>query len=81
VWDTRHDLATCFTWKQVVIEFPSLASRLAETQRWVVHVVSSRRSCEVHVEDGHVDATGCIRPCYPYFVIFYVLDPRGIVVI
>jgi hypothetical protein len=24
-WDTRRDLATCFTWKQVWLGFPSLA--------------------------------------------------------
>jgi hypothetical protein len=29
-WGTRRDLAACFVWKQVVLEFPSLASRLAE---------------------------------------------------
>jgi hypothetical protein len=25
VWDTRRDLAACFTWKQVWLGFPSLA--------------------------------------------------------
>jgi hypothetical protein len=30
-WDARRDLAACFAWKQVGLEFPSLASRLAET--------------------------------------------------
>jgi hypothetical protein len=29
----HRDKATCFTWKQVGIEFPSLASRLVEAQR------------------------------------------------
>jgi hypothetical protein len=29
-WDTRRNLAACFTWKQVGLEFPSLSSRLAE---------------------------------------------------
>jgi hypothetical protein len=33
------------------------------------------------IEDGWVDVMGCVRPCYPYFIIFYVLGPRGIVVI
>jgi hypothetical protein len=33
------------------------------------------------VEDGQVDAMGCVGPCYPTFVIFNVLGPRGIVVI
>jgi hypothetical protein len=32
------------------------------------------------VEDGWVDATGYIGSCYPYFAVFYVLCPRGIVV-
>jgi hypothetical protein len=27
-WDARRDLAACFAWKQVGLEFPSLASRL-----------------------------------------------------
>jgi hypothetical protein len=27
-WDTRQDLAACFVWKQVGLEFPSLISRL-----------------------------------------------------
>jgi hypothetical protein len=31
-------------------------------------------------KDGRIDAIGCIRPCYPYFIIFIVLVPRGIVV-
>jgi hypothetical protein len=29
-WGTRRDLATCFMWKQVTLEFPNLASRLAD---------------------------------------------------
>jgi hypothetical protein len=33
VWGTRRDLVTCFTWKQVRIEFSSLSSRLVKTQR------------------------------------------------
>jgi hypothetical protein len=70
--DTHQDLAACFTWKQVTLGFPSLASRLAEVPRRVVHVASSRRSHGVQVKDRQVDATGCVRPCYPYFAIFYV---------
>jgi hypothetical protein len=73
-WDTRRDLADCFTWKQVGLEFPSLASRLVEAQRgW----------CRWHgdqVEDGRVDATGCVGPCYPYLFVFFVLDHRDILV-
>jgi hypothetical protein len=41
VWDMRRDLAACFVWKQVALGFPSLASRLAEARRWVVHVAPS----------------------------------------
>jgi hypothetical protein len=49
-------------------------------RRQVVHVAPSWRSRRDQVEDGRVDATGCVGPCYPYFAIFYVLGPRGIVV-
>jgi hypothetical protein len=42
-WETHRDLAAYFTWKQVGLGFSSLASRLVETRRWVVHVTSSRR--------------------------------------
>jgi hypothetical protein len=30
---------------------------------------------------GTIDVMGCVRPCYPCFVIFFLLGPRGIVVI
>jgi hypothetical protein len=42
-----------------------LASRLAEVRRRVVHVAASRRLYWSQVEDGRVDATGCIGLCYP----------------
>jgi hypothetical protein len=29
------------------------------------------------VEDGWVDAMGCVGPFYPKIVVFYVLCPRG----
>jgi hypothetical protein len=32
-WDTRRDLAACFTWKRVRLGFSSLASRLVEARR------------------------------------------------
>jgi hypothetical protein len=41
----------------------------------------SRRLCQRQVEDGRVDAMGCVGLCYPIFAIFNVLGPRGIVVI
>jgi hypothetical protein len=39
--DTRRDLAAYFTWKQVMLGFSNLASRLAEAQRRVVHMTPS----------------------------------------
>jgi hypothetical protein len=79
-WGTRWDLAAWFAWKQVGLGFPSLASRLSEARRRVVHVAPSWRSREDQVEDGWVDATSCIGPYYPYFIIFDVLGPRAILV-
>jgi hypothetical protein len=46
-----------------------------------VHVARLRRSREDQVEEGHVDAMGCIRLCYSYFAVFIVLGPRSILVI
>jgi hypothetical protein len=77
---TRQDLAAYFAWKQVKLGFPCLTSRLAEARRRVVHVAPLRLSREDQVEDGRVDATGCVGPCYPYFIVFIVLGPRGILV-
>jgi hypothetical protein len=42
-------------------------------------VAPSRRLRQRQVEDGLVDAMDCVGPCYPTFVIFNVLDSRGIV--
>jgi hypothetical protein len=47
----------------------------------VVHVAPSQRLRRKQIEDGRVDAMGCVRPCYPTFVVFNVLGPRGIIVI
>jgi hypothetical protein len=80
-WGTHRDLAACFVWKQVGLGFLSLASRLAEVRWRVVHVAPSWRSREDQVEDGQVDALGCVRVCYPYFVIFILLGYMGIFVI
>jgi hypothetical protein len=46
----------------------------------MVHVPPSRRSREDQVKDEQVDAMGCVGTCYPYFAIFMVLGPRGILV-
>jgi hypothetical protein len=34
-----------------------------------------------HVEDGRIDAMGYVGPCYLNFVLFNVLDSRGIMAI
>jgi hypothetical protein len=31
-------------------------------------------------EGGRVDATGCVGPFYPNFIVFIVLGPKGIVI-
>jgi hypothetical protein len=77
---THRDLVACFAWKQVGLGFPSLASRLAEARRRVVHVAPSWRLCEDQVKDGRVSEMGCVKPCYPYFAIFDVLGPKGLLV-
>jgi hypothetical protein len=46
----------------------------------MVHMALSRRLRCVQVEDGQVDAMGCVGPCYPCFAVFFLLCPRGIVV-
>jgi hypothetical protein len=79
-WGTRRDLAACFMWKQVGLGFPSLASRLTEARRRMVHVAPSRKLHEGQVENGQIDATDCVKPCYPYFAVFIVLGSRGILV-
>jgi hypothetical protein len=80
-WDMHQDLAAYFAWKQVWLGFSSLASRLAEARRWVVHVAPSWRLCRSQVEDGRIDAMGCVEPSYPIFAVFNVLDHSNIVVI
>jgi hypothetical protein len=81
VQDTHRDLVACFMWKQVGLGFPSLASRLTEARRRVVHVAPSWRLHRSQVKDGRVDAMDCIRHFYPTFAVFNVLGHRGIVVI
>jgi hypothetical protein len=44
-------------------------------------VIPSRRLRRRQVEDGRVNATDYVGPCYPTFAVFNVLDPKGIVVI
>jgi hypothetical protein len=40
----------------------------------------SRRLHQRQVEDGQVDVMAYVRPFYPTFTVFNVLDHRGIVV-
>jgi hypothetical protein len=46
----------------------------------MVHVASLRRLRQDQVEDGRVDVNGYVRPCYHYFIIFYVLGHRSILI-
>jgi hypothetical protein len=43
-------------------------------------MASSWRTRKDEAEDERVNATGYIGLFYPYFTIFIVLDPRGILV-
>jgi hypothetical protein len=76
MWGTRRDLVDCFVWKQVGLGFPRLASILAEMRRRVVHVAQSRKSREDQVEDGQINARGCIGPFYSTLIVFIVLVHR-----
>jgi hypothetical protein len=46
----------------------------------MVYVALSRRLRRIEAKDGWVDATGCIGPFYPNFIVFYVLCPSDIIV-
>jgi hypothetical protein len=78
--DTCWDLVTCFTWKQVALEFLSLALILLEARLQVMHVVLSRRLRREKAKDEWVDTTGCVGPFYPKIIVFIVLGPNGIIV-
>jgi hypothetical protein len=47
----------------------------------MVHVESSWRSRGDKVEDGQINAMGCIGLFYPNFVVFIVLGHKGSLVI
>jgi hypothetical protein len=81
VRDMCQDLAACLSWKQVWLGFLSLVRRLMEARRRVVHVAPSQRLRRRQAEDGRVDATGSVGPCYPCFTVFFLLAARGVVVI
>jgi hypothetical protein len=40
-------------------------------------VAPSRRLRQRQVEDGWIDAMGCVGPYYPTFAVFNVLGSRG----
>jgi hypothetical protein len=46
----------------------------------MVHVASLWRSRGDQVENERDDATSCVGLCYPYFVVFIVLDHKGILI-
>jgi hypothetical protein len=46
----------------------------------VVYMAPSQRLRRVHIEEGRVDATGCVVPCYTCFTICVILGRRDIVV-
>jgi hypothetical protein len=41
-------------------------------------VAPSQRLHQSQVEDGWVDALGCIRSCYHCFIVFILLGHRGL---
>jgi hypothetical protein len=79
--DTCRDLMACFMWKQVCLGFFSLASRMVVARGWVVHVTPSRMLRRSQVEDGRVDTTDYVGPCYSCFIVFILLRTMNIVVI
>jgi hypothetical protein len=47
---------------------------------WLMHVTPSRSLHRAEAEDGRVDATSCVGPCYYCFAVFFVLYHRGILI-
>jgi hypothetical protein len=68
-WGTRRDLAACFIWEQVTLEFLILALRLVKAWLHVVHVASSWRLYREKAKDGWVNVTGCVRSFYPKITV------------
>jgi hypothetical protein len=68
--------------KPVATVFSSLTSKLVAT---VSPGLASKPAVSFLVEhqnqDERVNAMGCVEPCYPCFAVFFLLDPRGVVVI
>jgi hypothetical protein len=74
----------CFIAKQVGLGLPSFALELVEEQRWVVHIVSSQRSCGSEEKYGRFNGVGCgaveVGPNYPSLDVSFLLAHMGIVV-
>jgi hypothetical protein len=49
-------------------------SKLAEAQRRVVHVTLSRKLRQSQVEDGRIDTTDDVGPCYHCFSFSFYYD-------
>jgi hypothetical protein len=72
--DTHRDLVACFARKQDALGFPSLASRLVQARRRVVHVAPSWRLHRDQVEDGRIIVTLC-RTLLPLLCRFLRIRP------
>jgi hypothetical protein len=81
MWDTRQDLAACFTWKRVGDRVSQSSLKTGGGATLMVHVASSRRSRGDEAEVGRVDATSCIGLFYPNFAVFIVLGHKSSLVI
>jgi hypothetical protein len=94
-WDTHRDLAACVRLKASRARGPKSGLNTGvgvttggarDTIAKVASGSSGRRTgrCDGlrrdQVKDRRIDATGCVGPCYHYFVIFYVLDHKSILV-
>jgi hypothetical protein len=89
VYDTRRDLATCFTRKigggatmsDAYVIIKDVVSRerlrLVEARLWVMHVASLRMLHREKAKDGRVDVTDCVGPFYLKIIVSSVLVPRG----
>jgi hypothetical protein len=76
--ESRSSGLLCVEASRARVSQPSL--KTGEGVARIMHVASSQRWHRGQVEHERVDATGCVRPWYPYFTDFIVLDPRGILV-
>jgi hypothetical protein len=57
------------------------ASKLTEVRRRMMHTAPSGMLRRDEAENGRIDVMNYVGLCYPYFIIFIVLDPMNIVVL